>query len=142
MSKMVPKYSMWEAINTSLALGMRALEEIRTLARTPGPAGIDGKDGAPGRDGISFDDITAEYEDDGRVDVLRLWRDGKVVKEIRRTTKTSLFRGVHDHTRVYLPGDQVTRGGSQWHCNVECKGPFNGDDWTLSVKKGRDGKPD
>jgi hypothetical protein len=36
----------------------------------------------------------------------------------------------------------VTRGGSVWHCDVECQGPFNGDNFTLAAKKGRDGKLD
>src|SRR5262245_4795243 len=40
-----PRYTIWEAVQVSLALGARALEEIRALARTPGPPGRDGKDG-------------------------------------------------------------------------------------------------
>jgi hypothetical protein len=63
-----------------------------------------------------------------------------MVKESRIQTKMTIFRGVHDPARIYLPGDMVTRGGSVWHCDTECKGPFNGDYWTLSAKKGRDGK--
>ena len=39
MSKLMPKYTPWEAISVALDLGKRALEEIRTLARTPGPQG-------------------------------------------------------------------------------------------------------
>src|SRR5262245_66432371 len=49
-----PSYTVWEAISASLALGMRALEEVRALARAPGPPGRDGeagRDGVDGRDG-------------------------------------------------------------------------------------------
>ncbi len=142
MPKLTPKYNIWEAVNTALTIGLKALEEIRALARTPGPAGADGKDGSPGKDGIGFDDFTADFEDDGRVDVLRLWNNGQVVKEIRRQTKTALYRGVHDKERTYQPGDIVTWNGSGWHCNTEAKGICGGDNWTLAVKKGRDGKTD
>lgn len=78
-------------------------------------------------------------EDDGRF-VLRRWmKDGRILREARSQTKMPIYRGVHDHSRTYLPGDMVSRGGSLWHCDVECSGPFNGDRFTLAVKKGRDG---
>jgi hypothetical protein len=74
----VPQYTLFEAVGTCLALGRRALEEVRALARMPGPegkrgpkgdagdkgdrgekglpgpagaAGLDGKDGARGQKG-------------------------------------------------------------------------------------------
>lgn len=153
MSKLTPKYTMWDGITTALDLGKRALEEIRTLARTPGPAGKDADmveierrikemfDALPKpKDGFGYDDIEEFDEDDGRVAGKRYIRDGVVVKEQRHQTKMVLFRGVHDHARVYQPGDIVSRGGSMWHCDTECKGLFNGDFWTLCVKHGRDGK--
>lgn len=43
----------------------------------------------------------------------------------------------------YLAGDTVTWAGSLWHCNVTATKAKPGDgstDWTLAVKKGRDGK--
>ncbi len=134
-----PKYSIWEGLNIALSLAAKALEEIRILAREPGPAGTPGKDG---KDGIGFDDFTADFEDDGRVDVIKFWLDGKVVKEIRRQTKMALYRSVLDKQRTYHPGDMVTWNGSVWHCNTESKGDISGDKWTLAVKKGRDGKSD
>jgi hypothetical protein len=77
--------------------------------------------------------------DDGRF-VLRRWmKDGRTILETRNQTRAPIYRGVHDHKRTYLPGDMVSRGGSVWHCDVECSGPFNGDRFTLAVKKGRDG---
>jgi len=53
MSELIPKYTIWEGINVAIHLGMRALEEIRALARMPGPAG---------KDGISADQISMEYD--------------------------------------------------------------------------------
>jgi len=43
MTTAVPKYKLWEALQVAVDLGTRALEEIRTLARIPGPPGPPGK---------------------------------------------------------------------------------------------------
>lgn len=130
-----PKFTVWDAINAALALSAKALEEIRKLAREPGPAGADGKDGAPGKDGTGVDDWTVDFEDDGRIDVMRFWNQGKIVKEIRRKTKMMLYRGVVDAAKTYEPGDVVTWGGSSWHCFAEAKGKVDSDHFKLMVKK-------
>jgi hypothetical protein len=118
----------------------KVLGQFRGKDGDPGKDGANGTDGKNGADAIGFDDLTEELEDDGRIIVRQFFHAGQMVKETRITTKTPIFRGVHDHARTYLPGDMVTRGGSVWHCDVECQGPFNGDHFTLSAKKGRDAK--
>jgi hypothetical protein len=61
------------------------------------------------------------------------------------TTKAAAYRGVWNEAEAYTMGDFVTLGGSLWHCNVpedkltKAK-PGTGEDWTLAVKRGRDGK--
>lgn len=120
----------------------KVLGQFRGKDGDPGKDGADGANGKDGADGLGFDDCTEELEDEGRIIVRQFFHAGKLVKESRITTKMAIFRGVHDPARTYQPGDMVSRGGSQWHCNLECKGPFNGDFWTLSVKQGRDRKPD
>src|SRR5580765_5326086 len=47
----VPQYTLFEAVGTCLALGRRALEEVRTLARLPGPEGKRGQKGETGEKG-------------------------------------------------------------------------------------------
>jgi hypothetical protein len=49
-----PRYSLWQAVSTALALGSRAIEEVRALAREPGPPGEKGERGNPGRDGLAL----------------------------------------------------------------------------------------
>jgi hypothetical protein len=84
------------------------------LAGEAGPAGPAGEKGIPGRDGIII-------------------------------TKAAAYRGVWQEADAYTMGDFVTLGGSLWHCNVaedkltKAK-PGTGEDWTLAVKRGRDGK--
>jgi collagen type III alpha len=49
-----PQYTLTEAIGVGLAMGQRALSEVRALARIPGPpgqTGPEGKAGAPGARG-------------------------------------------------------------------------------------------
>jgi hypothetical protein len=41
----------------------------------------------------------------------------------------------------YHEGNLVTHDGSMWHCNQETEQrPGTGPDWTLAIKRGRDGK--
>jgi hypothetical protein len=46
-----PQYSWNEAIGTSIAMGQRALAEVRALARVPGPPGETGPEGKRGLQG-------------------------------------------------------------------------------------------
>src|SRR5262249_39471827 len=39
MQNPIPKYTLWEAIGAALSVGMKALTEVRDLARQPGPQG-------------------------------------------------------------------------------------------------------
>jgi Collagen triple helix repeat (20 copies) len=43
-----PQYTWLEGLSVCLAMGHRALAEVRALARMPGPAGPEGKRGPPG----------------------------------------------------------------------------------------------
>lgn len=126
-----PKYSIWEAIQVSLALGAKALEE----SRKPGPAGKDGKDAEP-----PFDDIKRWYEDDGRIEVTQYYCKGELWREFRLKTTSAVYRGVFDTSKVYERGDVVTHGGNQWTCRDETSGAFTAEKWTLSLKKGRDSR--
>jgi len=140
MTTKPPKYSLVEAINVALTLAAKALEEIRKLAREPGPAGKDGLDGRDGKDGIGFDEIQEEYQDDGRVLIRRFLNGGQLVKEFRHQTKNPVWRGPFDRGKEYQPGDMATWNGSIWHCNADSKGEIGSERWSLAVKKGRDGK--
>lgn len=102
--------------------------------------GVDGKDGIDGKDGLGFDDLTVEH--DGERTVTLRFAQGDRVKEYLLTFPVPIYRGVYQPERGYDRGDQVTFGGSQWHCN-EATSDKPGDGspaWTLSVKRGRDGR--
>jgi hypothetical protein len=126
-----PKYTIWEAINAALQVGTKALEEVRTLARQPGPKG---------KDGLGFEDL--EFVPNGeRSFVLRFSR-GQEVKEFPFSVPAMIYRGVWKDGQNCERGDTVTWGGSLWHCNETTRDkPGDGTKaWSLAAKRGRDGR--
>lgn len=54
-----------------------------------------------------------------------------------------IYKGVFAQGEQYEQGDTTTWAGSLWHCNktgTEAKPGDGSNDWTLAVKKGRDGR--
>lgn len=133
MSTPKPKYDIWQAIQTALALSLRAIDEIRALSRLPGPKGD------PGEPGLGFDDLKMVHDGE-RGFAFRLSR-GDQVKEFPFTVPFPIYRGVFKDGNSYKQADMVTSNGSVWHCN-EATGekPGTSKAWTLSVRAGRDGK--
>lgn len=85
-----------------------------------------------GKDGVSFDKW--DFRFDGRDVVLSL--DGE---DRRAKHDLPLYRGVW-RDGDFEKGDFVSFGGSVWHCNKDTAAkPGTNDDWTLAVKRGRDG---
>jgi len=119
--------------------------EVRGVV--PGPVGPAGKDGASGRDGrdghdgIALDDLSVAVEHE-RTFIFRA-RVGGQIKDIGAlTVPVDIYRGVWVEGKTYERGDGVTWAGSEWHCNdTTTVKPGDGSrDWTLKVKRGRDGK--
>lgn len=116
---------------------------LEVKAPVPGPAGRDGHDGRDGKDGadgVGFDDVDEHIEDDGRV-LVRKHRAGERVKEFRHKTGFAIYRGVYQQGRTYEFGDMTTWAGAMWHANeTTTDKPGDSKAWTLTVKKGRDGR--
>ena len=52
-----------------------------------------------------------------------------------------IYKGVWREGDAYQPGNTTTWGGSLWHCNsATSEKPGVNGDWTLAVKRGRDGR--
>ena len=68
----------------------------------------------------------------------------KQVNELTRQMKampTLGYRGTWSKDMSYSVGDFATHSGSVFHCNANTTTrPGNGSDWTLAVKRGRDGR--
>jgi hypothetical protein len=63
--------------------------------------------------------------------------------EAARSTPPIKYLGIWKQDTEYKPGNTVTWGGSMWHANTVSKGLKPGDgntEWTLCVKRGRDGR--
>lgn len=92
-----------------------------------------------GRDGLSIEDLSLEY--DGERTVTFVFARGDKRKDIPIVFPVMLYRGVFEPGRSYVRGDTVTLNGSIYHCNAPTAArPGDGADWTLSVKHGRDGR--
>lgn len=124
MSKLKPRYSMWDGIRAALDLGRTALEEVRAMKREPGPPGL------------GFDDFEMVETDIG---VMLRFARGETVKEYRLPVVRDC--GIWREGNTYRKGDGVTWGGSFWICQEETSDkPDGSKGWRLAVKKGRDGK--
>jgi hypothetical protein len=134
-----------EPVQSMVAEARERLIAVETRAPIPGPAGrdgIDGKagaDGQPGRDGLGLEDMTASLED--RTLTLTFER-GTVKKAFSFPLDYMRYEGVFIEGKSYQPGAVTTWAGSTWHANKETSAkPGEGSkDWTLIVKRGRDGK--
>jgi len=129
-----PRYSIWQGLNAALATGMRALEEVRELARRPVPQ--------RGEDGLGFDDLKVEQTGE-RSFAVRFIR-GDIVKEFPFTIPVLIYRGVYQDGATYERGDTVTLSGSLWHADATTTArpeEHVKSAWTLAAKRGREGKP-
>lgn len=134
-----PQYSIWNALSAALALSMRAIEEVRALARLPGPQG---PPGPRGKDGFSLNDFDVTSPDWGRT-LIFTFTQGKDVQSRIVKTATPLYQGIWE-ARAYDAGDEVTRDGSIWIAlqpTLASDQPGSGSKtWKLANKKGRDGR--
>ena len=101
--------------------------------------GKDGADGADGRHGLQAEDVDATILEDGRTVEFSL-RQGEYEYSFELGFAVPMYRGVFVEGDTYDKGDLVTWAGSLWHCNADTTDKPGGDDWTLAVKKGRDGR--
>ena len=104
------------------------------IAKMPKP-----ERGEPGRDGMSLEDFDLEAKDGGRILAMTLRSgDREIVREVR--TAVVIYRGTYKSGASSQAGDAVTYGGSTWIAKRDTDQAPGGDDWQLSVKRGRDGK--
>lgn len=139
-----PRYSWGEALQVAIALSTRALDEVRALARLPGPRGADGP---PGRDGFGFDDLSVVY--DGERTFALQFQRGDKLREFQFRMPVMIYRGIWREGH-YDRGDVVTRDGSAFvalkDTNEKPAAPPVGTQesadsaWRLMAKSGRNGK--
>lgn len=103
-----------------------------------------GKDGEPGRDGkdghtFTLDDFDIEPIDERTIKMG--FTHGEVKHSFELAIPALIYRGVWREGETYDRGDMTTWAGGVWHCDKDgCTGKPDSGDWTLAVKRGRDGK--
>lgn len=131
MTKLIPKYTVWEAVQAALSVGMKALEEVRHMAAEVRAIGS--------RPVFTLEGIDFEY--DGERTFTIVGRHGG--QETRKSFEVAipLYRGIHDKEKSYTLGDCVTHDGSTWVAKEKTTSrPGTDATWQLMVKKGRDGR--
>lgn len=154
MSNLVPKYTAWEAINAALAVGMRALEEVRTIARIPGKDGERGKDGPPGKlprvdewkDRVYYESevvtldgaVYQSLKDTGRAPPHEDWR---CIVRAGRDGRSLDIKSTYVATSEYRELAVVILNGASFVAKRDDPGPCPGDGWQLMASQGKQGKP-
>jgi hypothetical protein len=110
--------------------------EMKSLGPVIGKDGDPGKDG---RDGIDLTSFEAIVLDDDRTIELK-FISGEEERVASFKWPAPIYRGVFKEGVEYAQGDVVTWAGSQWHCDEPTSDKPGTEKWTLSCKKGRDGK--
>lgn len=116
------------------------------LAGALGEKGLDGKDGRDGTnglDGFGFDDLDVTH--DGERGFTFRFTKGERVKGFSFALPVLIFRGVFEESKAYERGDVVQFGGHLYHAktatSIRPSELTDGmKDWTLMVRRGRDGK--
>src|SRR4029077_5473983 len=130
-----PQYSWVEGLGVALALAQRCMDELRTLARTPGPEGKRGlvgekgdrgergepgklgPAGLPGRDGVDGKEGPAgRAGSPGTLPVVRAWSD-----------------------EIHYQGAVVAQDGATWQAVRDTGRPPPHEDWVCLATAGRDG---
>ncbi len=156
MSNLVPKYTAWEAINAALAVGMRALEEIRTLKRIP-VKGERGEAGPAGKlpivraweDRVYYEGEVVSYDggayqasrDTGRPPLGDDWTcivsAGRNGVDGRSPESLGLYKPDSEYKRLNM----VALNGGQFIAKRDDPGQCPGEGWHLMASQGKQGKP-
>ena len=114
-------------------------KELGQVVGRDGADGLSGASGKDGRDGFSFDEFAFGY--DGERTLTAVAKRGDYVAETKAVMPIPIDRGPYREGVTYQRGDAVSFGGSMWLAQRDTSGkPGTGDDWRLSVKRGRDGR--
>ncbi len=126
-----PEYTIWQAISTAIALATRALNEVRALARIPGPQG---EKGEKGEAGFGFTDLTYDGE---RRFIFECFTEKKVF-----VLPIQIDRGIWNKDQAYERGDCTSSGGNYFCAQIDSQGepPGTSKSWRCLVRRGRDGK--
>src|SRR4249920_1105317 len=129
MSDSAPQYTLFEGLATCLAMAQRALDEIRTLARLPGPQGKRGEAGERGEAGkigpagpaghAGIDGKDGQRGQKGEPGVLPVARDW-----------------VPD--TVHYAGTVVVHAGATWQATRDTGQAPGHQDWVCLARPGRD----
>jgi hypothetical protein len=128
----VPQYTLFDAVGTCLALARRALEEVRSLARLPGPEGKRGQKGEAGEKG--------ERGEPGKTGPQGLagapGEPGLPGPKGERGALPAAREWAPD--TVHYKGDVVAHAGGTWQAGCDTGQAPGHADWICLARPGRD----
>lgn len=108
----------------------------KTLGLIVGKDGEQGTPGINGQDGLGFDDLSVQYDDE-RTLILKYVK-GEYTKEFELKLPIPIYKGVYNINVDYQLHDQVTYDGAIWTAQKSTTSvPGKDDSWKLSVKSGK-----
>lgn len=150
---MAERYSLWDAVSAALALSTKAIEEVRSLARQPGPSGDKGERGPPGLLRAAKPYMPGVHYDG---DIVTL--DGGTWQAQRDTAEAPPHsdwiaiaakgqegagfnvRGTYSADKNYARMDVVMLNGSSFTALTDSPKACPGEDWQLLASAGRRGE--
>ncbi|UZW54053.1 hypothetical protein NUH86_10955 [Sphingobium sp. JS3065] len=102
--------------------------------------GKDGRDGTDGKDAPPFTLDDFDIVPTGQRTIEMSFIHGGTKHSFELNFPVMIYRGVWGEGQDYAEGDVCTWGGSLWHCDKATTAKPDAGEWTLCVKKGRDGK--
>jgi hypothetical protein len=150
---MAERYTIWQAVHAALDLSVRAIQEVRALARQPGPEGKQGPEGRPGKvaqvkawsnvihyegaivthNGSTFQATKDTAKEPGHEDWICLAERG-------RDGVTPKVRGTFDASTEYRWLDIVALNGGSFVALKDDPGQCPGPDWQLIASPGKRGE--
>jgi hypothetical protein len=153
MSDTHPRFTLWQAIAAVLDLVIRNAEDLRSLARIPGPPGERGAEGPPGKlPTVKAWTDAVHYEGD----VVHL--DGSTYQALKDTARQPphedwqpvasrgvdgqgfIVRGTYSEIETYRKNDIVALGSGSFVAKHDDPGPCTGPGWQLWAGPGKRGE--
>lgn len=146
MSGLVPKYAIVEAINVAIATAVRALEEVRALARTPAPPSKLPQLRLWSSDAIHYEgDVVCHngstYQAGRDTAKEPPHGDWVCLASAGREGNGFSLRGTWEAAGEYNYLDVVQLNGASFAARKDSPGPCPGDGWQMIATQGKTGRP-